>query len=246
MFLEVVMALLMLWLIYRLAELQKHGEEDWKKKVPRLQKKNSNEENDEPTAAIKPPAVIGSKRIIEPAGGLEVGVPEAALRTKSTANRLATPSATAPAYNRSVSLSDRVEQLKNAQNSWQNKVTTEKADADKFTVAGKMGVTAAPVTPTAPAPTPVTPSVPPTVAVVGTSGSLTPKPKTFKTSPPPTPTVATAPSPSRLHSDGDDNPTVVLSGTVVDHADIDSFFETGATNQTQVKFIKSSNSTKLS
>ena len=238
MFLEVVMALLILWLIYRLAELQKHGEEDWKKKVPRLQKKNSNEENDEPTAAIKPPAVIGSKRIIEPAGGLEVsggGVPEAALRTKSTANRLATPTATATAYNRSVSLSDRVEQLKNAQNSWQNKVTTDKADADKFTVAGKMGVTA-PVTPTAPAPTPVTPSVP-TVAVVGTSGSLTPKPKTFKTSPPPTPTVATAPSPNRLNSDVEDNPTVVLSGTVVDHADIDSFFETGATNQTQVKFI---------
>ena len=126
------------------------------------------------------------------------------MRTKSTfGTQLAAappdPAAAASRSNRSVSLMDRMNQLQNAQNSWQSKVVEK--DAGKFTVAGKMSIAssgnnaiASRSSVTAGLKTPVTPSevktpptvtspnaVPPSTLTIPSAAPRTPKPMTFKT-----------------------------------------------------------------
>ena len=127
------------------------------------------------------------------------------MRTKSTfgTQLLAAtpdPAAAASRSNRSVSLMDRMNQLQNAQNSWQSKVVEK--DAGKFTVAGKMSIAssgnntiASRSSVTAGLKTPVTPSevktpptvtspnaaVPPSTLSIPSAAPRTPKPMTFKT-----------------------------------------------------------------
>ena len=104
-----------LWFcLNRLAELERHKEEDWKKKVPRLQKKDSNEENhdvrkrESESAKVAAPALgggggrLGTKKYI-------VDDTEVTLRPK--------PAGTGQAGSnkaRSVSLIERKNQLQNA------------------------------------------------------------------------------------------------------------------------------------
>ena len=201
MLLEIINVLLILWFCYgRLAELQKHGEEDWKKKVPRLQKKDSNEENNEKNSIVQQ-RLLGTKKYIDD------NVVNLRPKPQGSDNR-----------NRSVSLVDRMNQLQNAQNSWQSKVGEK--DAEKFTVAGKMkNVLEEQNHAKEETPKPKESN--------STRAPRTPKPKGFKSSPPPPAARSPRPVSSEIP------PTVEVAKKDVagmDHQDIDSFFASSSSS----------------